>query len=389
MNLISRALSAFQKKDVGLSDKKEDRIWYDFGAVDSRDWSQVSAALRAGFVLANGMGMMPIDIVGPNGERDTSSQAYNLLNVRPNDFMTAVEFKETLTLHAVFTGTGRAFIRRSGTRKRPIELVPLHPNWTPGGWQLVNGEYVLPIDIPGEGYLGEFTRNDVLEISNPRWNLVGGLNVTSTCKSVLGLTSQLQDRQARLSDKNSPFGVITTPNGTSDAAISKLKSSWKKQFGQSGIAVIDFDAKFSQLMQTPQDQQMQESLRFQIEEVARMYGVHPYFLMQTAGSGAQGAVADAMLFHQVYSIGPWVNRLEASIEYSLLARGERAEMDQSCLMRSTPSIRAEIYAKALGAGGNKPWMTENEVRSGKSPFNLPERPEGNGLTHQKEVSNDA
>ncbi|MGC1497297.1 MAG: phage portal protein [Sulfitobacter sp.] len=386
MTLRSRIMAPFRKKDVGLSNSKEDRLfWNGLGHFGHREFSQVSAALRAGFVLANGMGMMPISLQQADGVEVFEGREYDLLNVKPNDFQTVVEFRETLTLHAVYTGTGRAFIRR-GVDGRPLELVPLHPTWTPSGWIMRDGAYVLPVSIPDEGYLGDFERKDILEISNPRWDMIAGVNSTRSCQNVLGLATQLETRQARLADSNAPYGIISAKDGTSDGAIKKLKESWVKQFGKTGIAVIDFEAKFDQLMQNSSDQQILETRQFQIEEVARVYGVHPYLLMKTGGSGAQGAVSDVMLFHQIHGIGPWVGRYEASLACSLLLdTGLKAEMDENQLMRTTPQIRGEIYAKALGAGGNKPWMTENEVRAGKSPFRLPMHPDGNSLAYRKEA----
>ena len=384
MSVFSRALEVFRKKEVGLTSSKEDRIfWSGLGTYGHREFSQVSAALRAGFVLASGMGMMPVRLQNSSGDVQ-GGKIYDLLK-KPNDMQTGVEFRETLTLHAVFSGAGRAFIRRRADGE-PVEIFPLHPTWMPTGWTMLNGEYVLPVSIPGEGFLGNFTRRDILEITNPRWDMINGMNVTTTCRNVLGLSTRLQDRQSQLSDSNAPYGVITAKAGTSAGAIDKLKASWVKQFGRTGIAVVDFEADFTQLMQTPADQQLLETMQFQIEEVARVYGVHPYLLMQTKGSGAQGAVSDVLLFHQIHGIGPWVCRFEDALACSLLlGSGLTAEMDESQLMRTTPQERAEIYAKALGAGGNKPWMTENEVRAGKSPFRLPNHEEGERLAHQKEA----
>ena len=244
----------------------------------------------------------------------------------------------------------------------------------------------MPVSTPDQGYLGDFERKDIIEISNPRWDMICGLNATRSCQNVLGLSTQLETRQARLTDSNAPYGIISAKEGTSDGAIKRLKESWVKQFGKTGIAVVDFEAEFHQLMQTASDQQILETRQFQIEEVARVYGVHPYLLMKTGGSGAQGAVSDVMLFHQIHGIGPWVGRFEAALACSLLLGTKlRAEMDENQLMRTTPQIRAEITAKALGAGGNMPWMTPNEARQGKSPFRLPAHDDGEKLTHQKEA----
>lgn len=367
MNFIQRM---FRPREVKMADpaSKEDRVFFQgLGEFGAKEFTSVSAALRAGFTIANSMGMMPVIAEGRGGDNLAA-----LLNDEPNDLLTGVEFKELITLHAVFNGAGRAYIRRDAL-DRPIELIPLHPSWC-GPWVFKDGNYVLPVSLENEGIHGDFTRNDILEVTSPRWDMLGGMNVTGACQRVLGLSRRLQEKQAQFADTKAPFGVLFVKDGEGKGAVARLKESWARQFGKTGIAVVDMDGKFQQLAQTSADQQMNDTLRYQIEEVGRMYGVHPYFLMQTAGSGAQGAVSDAMLFHQVQTMAPWIGRWEAALRRSLFRNSQaRPNFDENALMRTTPQIRAEISSRALGAGGNSPWMTPDEVRQGLSPFNLPPR----------------
>jgi len=372
MNIIQKAMGLLSAKHNPAD--KEERIFFSgLGSYSHQEFLRVSAALRAGFVISSGIGQMPIKI---NGENE-KGEMFRLLNKEPNELMTGVELLEMVTLHAVFTGTGRAFIRKSVATGKTTEIWPLHPSWTQSGWTYKDGKYVLPVTIENNEYLGDFTRDQIIEVSTPRWDIMQGINTSQTCANVLGLSSRIQDRQARLSDSKAPYGILTTVEGTSDGRIVKLKEAWSKQFGQSGIAVVDFDAKFTQMMQTASDQQLNETFNQQIEEVARVYGVHPYFLMKTGGTGAQSAIADTLLFHQVHTMGPWIQRWEAALDRSLLKdTGFEANFDETTLVRSTPNSRAEIHARALGSGGNAPWMTQNEVRS---EWGLEEHPDGNGL----------
>ncbi|MGB1215955.1 MAG: phage portal protein [Pikeienuella sp.] len=383
MNLIPKIFRPAEKKSAGITDK-EDRIFYHgVGEFGSREFSSVAAALRAGFVISGGMGMLPLRVEGPD-----ASDLVRLINDEPNDLMTGVEFKEMMTLHALYVGAGRAYIRRNALGS-PVELIPLAPDWC-GPWVFKDGEYVLPVSIEREGVYGDFKRDDILEITSPRWNMLSGLNVTSACGRVLGLTRRLQDRQAQFADTKAPYGVLFVKDGQGQESVKRLKRSWAEQFGKTGIAVVDMDGDFQQLVQSSSDQQLIETMKFQIEEIARMYGVHPYYLMQTAGSGAQGAVSDVMLFHQANTMAPWITRWEAGLRRSLF-KGRRGvpNFDENALMRTTPQVRAEIYARALGSGGNKPWMTEDEVRKGESPFNLPEMGDEYWQSIQEGQDNDA
>lgn len=363
MTLLQRI---FGLETKATPESKEDRVFFaGVGEFGSREFSGVSAALRAGFTIANSMGMMPVVAEGRGGN-DLAS----LMNDEPNELLTGVEFKELLTLHAVFSGSGRAFIRRDALG-RPIELIPLHPSWG-GAWVYSNGRYVLPVSIENEGIYGDFTRDDILEVTSPRWDVLAGLDVTRACAKVLGLSRRLQEKQAQYADSKAPFGVLFVKDGEGKGAVARLKESWQRQFGRTGVAVVDMEGKFQQLAQTSADQQMSDTLKYQVEEVGRIYGVHPYFLMQTSGSGAQGAVADAMLFHQVQTMAPWITRWEAALRRSLFRNSQATpNFDENALMRTTPQVQTEIYSRALGGGGNQPWMKPDEVRQGLSPFKLP------------------
>lgn len=380
MNIFGRLFKGPEETKDANPENKEDRIFFaGVGSFGSREFTSVAAALRAGAVIASGIGTMPLRIEGDQRLSD-------LLNEEPHELMTAIELKEHLTMHAVFTGAGRAFVRRD-SMDRPVELIPLHPSWT-GGWVLKGGEYVLPVSIQQEGIYGDFKRRDVLEITGPRWDMLAGLDVTRACNRVLGLTRRLQDKQAKLSDTNTPSGVLMLDAQDSKVGISRLKESWQKQWGQTGIAVVDMPGDFKQLSQTASDQQLLETMKFQVEEVGRVYGVHPYFLGQTQGSGAQGAVSDVMLYHQVVTMAPWMERWEAALRRSVL-KGTKAtaNFDESALMRTTPQIRAEMSARALGSGGNAPWMTPDEVRQGKNPFALEVR--GDDYWQKQRAGNEA
>jgi phage portal protein BeeE len=74
------------------------------------------------------------------------------------------------------------------------------------------------------------------------------------------------------------------------------------------------------------------------------------------------------LAHVVHTLSPWYQRIEQSADVNLLSE---AELDEgyytkfipNALMKGAAKDRAEFYAKALGLGGGKGWMTQNDVRA--------------------------
>lgn len=176
MSLLSKIIKPFGRKGYDPSQApqtKEERIYYQgMGAYGVRKASQIAAALRAGNVIASGMGSMPIQT------KDTYLD--NLLNLTPNELQTGVEFVEMMTMHAVFTGVGRAFVEKSGGRVR--RLLPLLPEWCGAGWEWseIEEQYVLPVHVHNRGqsreFLGYFTRDRILEVNSPRWDIVRPLD---------------------------------------------------------------------------------------------------------------------------------------------------------------------------------------------------------------------
>ena len=88
MNLFRKIFRPAEAKNAaaaGIEDK-EDRLFYEgVGEVGSRQFTSVAAALRAGFVIAGGMGLLPLKT---EGEDKNTSRVLDLINTEPNEFMT-------------------------------------------------------------------------------------------------------------------------------------------------------------------------------------------------------------------------------------------------------------------------------------------------------------
>ena len=377
MEFLKKALalpSAFKNRLSSYSDINESRYHTDLSInhpyYHSKGHMSVMAALRAGLVISQGMGQMPLNVKhteirgGKVYRRNAvDERVYKLLNRRPNDWMTSIELREALTLHAVFTGAGRALVVR-GSDGRPLEILPLHPRWVNAYYDESRHQYTYKIGVSDYGIYGEYSRDDIIEVTNPRWDFVRGLDVTKEASAALGLASNLENRQAKLTEKNSPYGIISTDAGKSTEAINRLRVAWQKQFGEgNGVGILDFDAKFHQMMGTAQDQQTIENRKFQVEEIARAYGVFPQMLM--AGENMNFASVEAFfLAHWTHTIMPWAERWEQALDRTLFDDDVNlsANFDEKVLLRTALQDRAEYLARALGSGGNKPWITQNEAR---------------------------
>jgi HK97 family phage portal protein len=206
------------------------------------------------------------------------------------------------------------------------------------------------------------------------------LPAVKQAREAIGLSRALEVQQAKLAGNGGkPSGVLSFAQPLKPETKEKLRETWQQKFGANGdggIAILDGDAKFQSMTMTSVDAQYIETRRLQIEEIARALRVQPIMLMQ-ADKAATFASAEQMFRnHVIHTLGPWIQRFEQAANRDILRNDDGLEfdLDERNLLRGDFKDQAEYYAKALGAGGAKGWMSQDEIRVevGLNPLGTPE-----------------
>lgn len=357
----------FGKKDYDLNGS---RFYQEYiierEIIATQRYLRVAAALAAGLRISEGVAAMPI-ITGTKSYDENGrlirkptmeGDLYERLTVAPNDYMTPGEFIETLTLHAVFEGVGRAYIDR-GYKGKIRRLIPI----TDGGFQprkdTETGKVFYSGTIMGIGHIENATRKDFIEITSPRWQDTEGLDISSEIRKVLELSLRLEARQDEDGAKKSIPGYITSDQTLSSDAAKMVHAAIKDKLP--GTPIFDSGAQYKSIVPTQAEMQLMETRRFLIEEVARAYGIHPIFLAHDAAGQSLTRISDAMDYHVTVTLSPWLRRWEQAIQFSLLRPDEFVNLDETQYYRGDLTTKAEYAAKALG--NNTGWETQNDVRS--------------------------
>lgn len=390
------------KKDYDLNGNRFYREYIIQGEHDGGDVLKIAAALSAGMRIAEGIAAMPVVYgsqkydnqgrsvkkvlpKGKSGQRYENTLPY-LLGVAPNDYMTATEFFETMTLHAAFEGTARAYIDR-GYKGRIRRIIPLTEKPMASARDPDTGKVYYRGFIPGVGDIEGMTRKDFIEITNPRWTDIEGLDITSKLKDVFSLSASLQKRQQDDANKRQVNGFFTFNEAIGAEAAAQVQEAMKDKLPNTPI--LDSGAQYKQLLPTASEMQLLESRRFAIEEVSRAFGIHPLLLAHDAAGQSLTRIADVMDYHVTITLAPWVRRIEAAIRLALLGPDEFLDLDENRYYRMSLSDRADYGSKALGGGGSQAWATPNEIRMGmgQNPIeggdDLPEKsevPDGNQVS---------
>ncbi len=286
-----------------------------------------------------------------------------------------------LVLSRLFHGDAFAEIKRSGPRV--TGLVPLHPMrtepvpWTDGTrlayicWPEpgVGPQDVRVLDqddilhVPGLGFDG--TRS----LSPLRYALqmAGGVALAAQDFSGQFFANQARPDYALSTDKKLDRDDIELLREQVDEQHSRARGKASRPMILSGgldVKTITLPNKDAELIATRQ---------FQIEEIARIYGVPPFMIWHNEKTTSWGSGVEAMGTGFVrYVLRSHLNAFQNEINRKFFRTTKRvAEFDTFELERADLKTLFETFRTAIGRAGEPGFMTRDEVRKlinlGKTP----------------------
>lgn len=316
-------------------------------------------------ILADDIGKLPIHTFN-NQKKDIGMKhpVAKLLYERPNPFMSAFVFKQTIQGHIGIYGNGIAYIKW-GPDGYPVVLWPLDPVRTFVQLDAATGTlHYRTQNAQGEVYdlkpdevlhFKAFTRDGIIGI--PPWKtLIDELDSQNALKSFICDFY----RNSTLSS-----GILKTATKLNAEAKEKVRSEWEKlnsgKDNQGKIAVLDVGLDFQQLGMPLDQAQFLDTQKFGITEVAKVYRVPPHKLAQL--DRATYANAEAMgLDYIKTTLLPIFTQWEQEINYKLFTETERAsfyvKFNAAAELRGDSTARAGYYRDMLNNG----IYTINEIR---------------------------
>lgn len=342
--------------------------------VSIKEALRISAAFACGRVIAEDVGKLPFRLMQetPDGRKTpaTAHPLYWLIYRRPNDWMTAQEFRETLTFHAVFCKGGFAYINRASDG-RPLELLPLMPGSVRIEQEIPSREVFYEVRDES-GIVGRFPRRNILHIRGLSWDTLGAMELVDKAREVLGLSLAIEESVERLHANGArPSGILSTDNSLSDEARTRLKAMFANGFqsvvNAGKVPILDNGLKFVQMALSSADAQTLEIWRFQIEQVCRMFRVYPQKVMHTDKTATFAAAEEFNTAHGTDTVDPWAQRWCHCVGRDCLTVDEMRAglypvMYLQGLMRGNNASRAAYYKASLGTASSPGWMTPNDVR---------------------------
>lgn len=329
----------------------------------ARTYSAISACVR---IISETMASLPWKVYRrmPTGREPLPKHgAQWLLNVQANPEQTAFRAKRTMLAHLLYWGNAYAEIER-GLDGRAIWLWPVEPyrvcpKRDPAGnliYEITNYDGAKSIVSP----------EDMFHIADESPDgLVGESRVRRAARS-LGV-GMAQDVFAASYYANGAIlgGVIEDEKSLSPEAVTELLRDFNEKYAGPSKAhktfYLDRGMTYKPLTLPLGDAQFLETRRFQVEDIARWYGV-PLHLLNDLTNANYAISYEASKNFVEHTLRPLAVALEQEANAKLFGARSMgtifSAINLNGLMRADPRTRGEYYRTMLNAGV----FSINEIR---------------------------
>lgn len=307
-------------------------------------------------IISKLVAMLPVRLMqstarGPAQVND--HRAAWLLRDRPNAFQTPFEFKRYLMACAAARGNGYARVYRDRYYEA-IEVIPIHPGE-------IYPEYVKKLrgviykgSAAAEESAGYLLSSDVMHIKALSTDGIEGMSPLRALRESLGLALTCQEHTgATFANGGRMPGFITSDTLYTEAQIKDFLRAYKDSYGgaeNAGKPRVLNGFKWTSIGMSNEDAELLASRKFEVEEIARFFGIPLHLLQSTEKSTTWGSGIEQLNRGVVdYMLTPWLVNLEQALNATLLSEDERRakgfyfKVNVGALLRGDPKTRAEFY----------------------------------------------
>ncbi len=348
---------------------------------------QISTVFACVRLISTVTAGLPLDVFETTGDDRRKVGIDNplarLLRFSPNQFMTAVEFREAMTMQLCFYGNAFALIDRNSVGD-VISLTPLMS--VNMDVRLENKRLVYRYRRDNE--YADFKASEIFHLKGFGFNGLVGLSPIAFAAKTTGVAVAMEDQQRDFyaNGAKSPQLLMTGEGKVlNKEQRSQVEENFKEISGgpvKKRLWILEGGFTTQPIGVSPQDAETMAARKFQVSELARFFGVPPHLVGDVEKSTSWGTgIEQQNLGFLQYTLSPYLNRWEYAIERWLLKPGDvgryHAEHNIDGLLRGDSAARASF----MGTLADKGLRTINELRR---LDNMPPLPGGDVATRQSQ-----
>jgi HK97 family phage portal protein len=299
-----------------------------------------------------------------------------LMRGKPNQYQTRFEFWEhqiaNLALH------GNLYARKGVIGGQVRSLLPLNPLQVES--RLIAGKVVHL--FTEDGKVSALAAESVWH-ARMNGDLIVGRSPLQFGRNLLGIAAAADKVVTNIyTNGGKRSGVLMLDKLLTKEQRDQVRANFSGLTGGTDdrLLVLEAGAKFEPIAMSPQDIELLSSRKYQVDEIARWFGVPSILINQNEGSTTLGS-STAEIIGAFYKLNlrPYLEAIENSIVTHLFSDADRdqfeVEFDFEGLLRATQKERYDGYRVGIASGV----LTPNEARAMEW---LPAKPGGDRLLVQ-------
>lgn len=323
---------------------------------------QQSAVYACVRVLSSSIAALPLFVyerLERGKRRATEHPLFRLLHDAPNSEHDTFEFRRMAVRSLCLRGNfyaEKAF-DRSG---RIVALWPLHPDRVEPV-RLESQRIAYRISLPS----GEQASLDSANVLHVRWDFRSGLKGQSVIESAVqavGKAIAADAYGARFFQNDaSPRGALRSQGKLSEPARKNIRESWEQLHrgfeNAHRTALLEEGLDWVSIGISNQDSQLLEIMKFNVEEIARFFGVQLHKI-QSLDRATNNNIEHQGIEYVQDTLQAWVTAIEKKCTQQLLTERERerlfVEHDLNGLLRGDTAARGQFYQQLFQVGALSP-----------------------------------
>lgn len=382
MNFLSRVktffknLSTLARPSPGLRSALGNLLSKAGIHINAQNALQTTAVFACVRLLSESIASLPLFLyrkTATGKEKATDLPLYGVLHDVPNPETDSFQFWQAFVANMLIYGRGYAEIVRDGGGR----VVQLWNITTPYVRIQRNAdtqelEYVV---TPNGKEKFTLRKDQVFRVD---WFSMDGLNAfkpLELAQNAIGLGEAAEEFASNYFKNGANVGgIIEYPEVMDDNQAEQFRKDVRSNYGglsnAARLMFLEQGAKFQKVSNTPEESQMLETRKFQVEECARFYNV-PLHMIGDLDHATFSNIEQMSLNYVIYSLRPYLVRIERAAVAQLLTTLDRqtlyTKFSADALLRGDYLSRMQGYAQARQNG----WMSANDIRDLEDDESIP------------------
>jgi HK97 family phage portal protein len=337
-------------------------------AVNETSSLGVTACYRSVRLIADTIGSLPLKTY-----RDDAGMRVGVSSIFDNpggEFMTSYTWKQTVSAHLALHGAS-PLLHVYNQAGALAALIPLCPPLVGVEWDKDRQERKFTVTIDGESRV--YYPQDLTYIIGFTLDGVRGASPITLARHALGTAIAGDKAAARMFANGLLIGGLVTPKEDlteqqARDAMTGLKAKITGTQNAGDLVMINAALQVQPWTMTAEDAQFLQSRQYQVEEIARIFGV-PKELLSASGATSWGSgIQELVRGFSRFTLPAYTTPIEEALS-RLLPSPRFTEFEMAGLLQGTPADEIDLLIRQVEAG----ILLPDEARAIR---NLPPLPAG-------------